>query len=200
MTDYFAQLIFAHGAGQGMESDFMQRCKLLFEERGVQCKLFDFDYMANMKQSGKRRPPERLPALIAQFQAQMPTQSQLPTFIGGKSMGSRVATHILQDSDAHGAICFGYPFHPPGKPEKTRTEHLGQINKPVLVMQGERDPFGKPDEIAAYALPANFSVAYVPSGEHSFKATRSSGISWQDNMQFAVSQACQFIKNVVENK
>ncbi|MCC2603903.1 alpha/beta family hydrolase [Planctobacterium marinum] len=194
---YIAQLILAHGAGQGMESDFMQQCKTLFEVAGVKCTLFDFDYMSEMKRLGRRRPPERLPKLIEQFNAQFVEPGELPLFIGGKSMGGRVASHVLQASPALGGICFGYPFHPPGKSEKIRTEHLSSISKPLLVLQGERDPFGKPEEIESYRLPDSLMVTFIPAGEHSFITTRSSGVSWQENMQFAVAQACQFIKNIL---
>ncbi|BDX06456.1 alpha/beta family hydrolase [Planctobacterium marinum] len=194
---YKAHIVLAHGAGQGMESDFMQECKRLFEINAIKCTLFNFDYMAIAEETGKRRPPDRLPKLIQCFEAQLPHDKDLPLFVGGKSMGGRVATHILQDSDAIAAICLGYPFHPPGKPEKTRTEHLSQIKKSILVLQGERDPFGKPAEICGYELPGNIQVEYVKDGEHSFKTTKASGLSWQDNMQQAITGAVRFIDKVM---
>lgn len=199
MADYKAQILLAHGAGQGMDSEFMQYCQALFNAQGIKCILFDFEYMTQAKQTGKRRPPDRMPKLLACFEAKLSHLDDLPLFIGGKSMGGRVATHIVQQSPALGAICLGYPFHPPGKPDKTRTEHLVTIQKPILILQGERDPFGKPDEIKQYELPDNLQVAYLKNGEHSFKTTKSSGISWQHNMECAIQQACEFIVQTMDS-
>ena len=101
---------------------------------------------------------------------------------------------ILQESKALGAICFGYPFHPPGKPEKLRIEHLQDITKPIVMLQGERDPFGKRVEITDYSIPDNIEIIFIQDGEHSFKPLKSSSVNWQDNMTDAVEKAAQFIK------
>lgn len=197
---YFANFVMAHGAGQGMDSDFMQTCKTLFEERGVKCHLFNFDYMAKAIELDKKRPPDTMPKLISRFHNELEAFTDLPLFIGGKSMGGRVSTLILQESTALAAMCFGYPFHPPGKPEKLRTEHLLGLSKPVLVLQGERDPFGKRDEVQDYGLPEQITVRYITDGEHSFKPLKSSPVDWQQNMIDAVDSAASFIQNVMENR
>lgn len=197
---YIAEFVMAHGAGQGIDSDFMIKVQALFEEQQILCRQFNFDYMERAISEGKRRPPDGMAKLQTQFNNEIAKSSKgsagrLPLFIGGKSMGGRVASLILEGSPALAAVCFGYPFHPPGKPEKLRTEHMRSMRKPVLVLQGERDPFGKQEEIEQYELSDQVTVQYIRSGEHSFKPLKSSLLSWEDNMQGAVAKAVHFIKH-----
>lgn len=134
-----AQFILAHGAGAGKDNEFMQQMADLLSQRGIQIHRFNFAYMAQALASGKRRPPGSAVKLLGEYQQvihRCTEQSNLPLFIGGKSMGGRIASMLLQDSAAVGAICMGYPFHPPGKTDKLRTEHLQPLTKPLLVIQG----------------------------------------------------------------
>ena len=77
-------------------------------------------------------------------------------FIGGKSMGGRVASLLVDELAAsdgvRGCLCLGYPFHPPGKPLQLRTEHLADPADPTLILQGERDSFGRREEVETYTL------------------------------------------------
>jgi hypothetical protein len=102
----------------------------------------------------------------------------LPLFIGGKSMGGRIASHIASQGcpGLAGLFFLGYPLHPPGAPEKRRDAHLPQIQEPMLFVQGTRDPFGTSDEIAALlpALPGA-TLHVVPDGDHSFKVRARAG-------------------------
>jgi predicted alpha/beta-hydrolase family hydrolase len=95
-------------------------------------------------------------------------------FIGGKSMGGRMATHLAAASDAtaaalSGLVLLGYPLHPPGKPEQLRVEHLERIKVPMLIIQGERDPFGSPDELRPHfaSLGDRVTIHAVSGGDHS---------------------------------
>jgi predicted alpha/beta-hydrolase family hydrolase len=92
-------------------------------------------------------------------------------FIGGKSMGGRIATHLAAQGleSLSGVICFGYPLHPPGKPDQLRIAHLPSIAVPVLVIQGERDAFGTPDELRPHldAMKAKVHLHVIPRGDHS---------------------------------
>ena len=72
--------------------------------------------------------------------------------IGGKSMGGRIASMVADRAAVDGVICFGYPFHPPGKPDRLRVEHLETMRTPTLILQGERDPFGRREEVEGYQL------------------------------------------------
>ena len=195
-SEPFAQLVLAHGAGAGKDSDFMNDVAERFAQSGVTVVRFDFPYMQTIAETGKKRPPDRAPVLISHFQTILDGLSEpLPIFIGGKSMGGRMATLILESSPAIGAVVFGYPFHPPGKPEKLRTEHLQEMTKPVLVLQGERDTFGKQEEVSAYGLSERVTCEFFKDGDHSLKPRKASGLTQSQHIEAAVSSAVSFMKN-----
>lgn len=195
-----AQFIFAHGAGAGSDSEFMQNMASLLAEQGINVGLFDFEYMQIAKQTDKRRPPDRAPKLLAYF-AKIIEQadSSLPLFIGGKSMGGRMASMLACDSAKHinGVLAFGYPFHPPGKPEKLRIEHFGQIPCPFMVLQGERDTFGTREELEALELAKRPEFVWLADGDHSLKPRKKSGFTLEQNLLVAAEQAQKFIKQYV---
>lgn len=173
-------LILAHGAGAGQGHPWMRARAGDLSDRGVRVVTFDFPYI-----TAKRKVPDRAPVLIATWQTvaadvtrRFPAQ---PIAVGGKSMGGRMATMLLAEPDApssvRGCVALGYPLHPPGKPDQLRVAHLGSIRVPMLVVQGERDPFGSPDEIrrefaAAGAKP---EVIEVPAGGHGFEVRAKDG-------------------------
>jgi predicted alpha/beta-hydrolase family hydrolase len=109
--------------------------------------------------------------------------------IGGKSLGGRVASLIAQEEfeagRVSGLVCLGYPFHPPGRPDKLRTAHLSQLRLPVLIVQGERDPFGGRDEVPGYGLPASVALHWAADGDHGFKPPKASEASEADNHRAA---------------
>ena len=112
--------------------------------------------------------------------------------IGGKSMGGRIATMVADEMNVAGLVCLGYPFHPPGKPEKTRTEHLKEIKTPTLILQGERDALGTREDVADYELSKRIQMVWLPDGDHSFKPRKKSGITLEENMQKAVKVFTEF--------
>jgi len=200
-----AQFIFAHGAGAGMDSDFMQKMAELLAKKQITVGLFNFEYMQKMKAEGKRRPPERADKLLAYFDtilAYAASQSDLPMFIGGKSMGGRMASMIVSDetyleheivSSVKGVIAFGYPFHPPGKPEKLRTAHFPDLNCPLRVIQGQRDTFGTEPEVSAMELTHNVQLNWLPDGDHSLVPRKKSGFTQEQNWISASENAVNFI-------
>lgn len=167
-------LILAHGAGAGQRHPWMRARAGDLCDRGVRVITFDFPYV-----TAGRKVPDRAPVLLAAWRhviasvaARFPDEILA---IGGKSMGGRMATMLMAEPDApavvRGCVALGYPLHPPGKPEQLRVAHLGAIRVPVLVVQGDRDPFGGPDEIrrefeAAGARP---EVVAIPHGGHGFE-------------------------------
>lgn len=144
MAQTTATLILAHGAGADSQSEFMQYMQRHISNDMIEVVTFDFPYMLRRQETGKKSPPDRMPKLIESFKHQIGKIKSGLVFIGGKSMGGRVATMIADEVNASGVIAMGYPFHPPGKPEKTRTEHLKDLKTPTLILQGTRDTFGKP--------------------------------------------------------
>lgn len=198
-------LILGHGAGAGKEHEFMQDMANELVAQNISTVLFNFPYMQTIKATGKRRPPDKADKLMSHFTAVIETCSKdnsalhnLPVFIGGKSMGGRMATMVYEGiSNVKGAIALGYPFHPPGKPEKTRTEHLLTAAKPLLIIQGERDTFGTKSEIESgeenYALSSIIECVFLEDGDHSFKPRKASGKTQQAHIVKAAELTAAFI-------
>lgn len=184
-------ILLAHGAGAGIDTPFMNHLAEGLGKLGWHVCRFEFPYMVKARERGKRCAPNPLKKLQESFLTEM-AQRNTKLVIGGKSMGGRVATTLLESSKAIGCIALGYPFHPPGKPDSLRTEHLQLIRKPLLVLQGERDPFGKKEEFPNDWLPSSATLKWVPDGEHSFKARKKSGHTWESNLDFAVQQMHEF--------
>ncbi len=187
---------FAHGAGAGMGHEFMDDVAKGLASEMVKVIRFNFPYMNRKQREGRNFPPDRLPKLLVTYQAYIDRYASRINVIGGKSMGGRVASHLTAHDRVSGVICLGFPFHPSGKPEKFKGEHLSCIEKPTLILQGERDMFGKPDEITSYALSSLVKVTFIPDGDHSFKPRKSSGFTHDEN----IKQVCSFITEFLHER
>ena len=193
-------LILAHGAGAPMDSDFMQAVTERLATAGVCVVRFEVPYMAGRRVDGKKRGPNSAKVLEATWReviaqvcdARDLTAAQI--VIGGKSMGGRIASMIADDTDVAGLVCLGYPFHPTGKPEKLRTEHLEAITTPSLCLQGTRDPFGKLEEVEGYTLSEHFQVTWLEDGDHSFKPRKRSGRTLEQNLDEACGAILTFLE------
>jgi predicted alpha/beta-hydrolase family hydrolase len=193
-----SMFLFAHGSGVGMDSEFMSSMVLGLGERGIKVMRFEFAYMAARRTGGAKRPPPRAPVLEAEFvdaiDALKPGGS---IFIGGKSMGGRIASMVANALFAQnkiaGLICLGYPFHPTGKPEKLRVDHLKDLTLPTLICQGTRDPFGTAQEVATYGLPDKITQEWLEDGDHGFKPRKASGLTLEQNMDQAINATARFI-------
>jgi hypothetical protein len=171
-------LVMAHGAGAGQGHPFMCRVAGGLAGRGVTVVTFDFPYMAR-----GRRVPDRMPQLEASLVAVVAwVRGRWPgaaVFAGGKSMGGRVASRVAADRLAEagslaGLVLFGYPLHPPGRPDQLRVEHLPRLSVPVLVVQGARDEFGSPAELEPWLrqVPGHATLHVVDDGNHSLEVPR----------------------------
>ena len=188
-----ATLLLAHGAGAPMDSDFMNALAAQLAGQGVRVLRFEFPYMAERRRSGKKRPPDRAPVLLQAFAEALDQAGGDNIYIGGKSMGGRMATMLAVDRRCRGVICFGYPFHPPGKPENTRLDHLPAMQAPLLICQGERDPFGNLGEVNSYPLPPGVQLHWLADGNHDLAPRKASGVSADDNIRSAVMAVMKFI-------
>src|SRR5207237_2891874 len=131
----------------------------------------------------KRRMPDKGPVLEACYAVvvhatrERVTSARRALFIGGKSMGGRIATQLAAASDTlpvDGLVLLGYPLHPPGRPEQRRDAHLPAVKRPMLFVQGERDTFGTPSELAPVlaTLAPQPTLHVVAGGDHSLKFSR----------------------------
>lgn len=190
-------LVLAHGAGAPMDSDFMEAIAARLAIRGHRVARFEFAYMAARRTGGAKRPPAATARLLEEWRAAAAdlrcAHPRSRLVIGGKSLGGRMASLIADEIDAAGLVCLGYPFHPPGRPERLRTEHLGAIATPTVIVQGTRDPFGAPDEVASYALSPSIDLCWIDDGDHSFKPRKASGRSLEQNLEAAVVAIDRFL-------
>jgi predicted alpha/beta-hydrolase family hydrolase len=186
--DAATTLLLGHGAGAPMDSDWMNAMAAALAGRGIRVARFEFAYMA-ARRSGQRKPPPRAEALLGEYRAAVDmAASSGRLLIGGKSLGGRVASMVADELFAAdrigGLVCLGYPFHPPGSPQKLRTAHLEHLECPALICQGTRDPFGTQDEVAGYPLSKSISIRWLP-GDHDLKPRKDDGIRLGDNLAAA---------------
>lgn len=192
--DAFATLLLAHGAGAGMEHEWMATVAHGLAERGLRVVRFEFPYM-HARREGRRPGPDRMPKLLACYREVVEAQ-QGPVILAGKSMGGRAATMLADDIACTGVVAFGYPFHPPGKPENLRTAHLETMQTPTLIVQGERDTFGTRDEVAGYGLSQQIRLRWIDDGDHSLKPRKKSGFTLEANLEAATDAAVAFVREV----
>jgi hypothetical protein len=186
-----ATLVLAHGAGAGQASEFMTGFAAALAARGLEVVTFNFPFT----ERGKKLPDPQ-PVLESCYRSVLahvaadPALGKLPLFIGGKSLGGRIASHVVSARDAddsgagtwwdrlRGLVFLGYPLHPPGKPQQVRVSHLPQITQPMLIVQGAKDAFGSPDELRLFfdVLPSRSDFHIVEQGNHSFEVPKRSGI------------------------
>tara|TARA_R110002050_G_scaffold296302_1_gene456085 strand:- start:1843 stop:2511 length:669 start_codon:yes stop_codon:yes gene_type:complete len=199
-----AQVIFAHGAGADMHHDFMTQITYLLNKININVLRFNFPYMDKRLTLGKRYPPDRMPKLLTCYKQVvnelmlMEDIKHLPIFIGGKSMGSRVAATLASDADIYpliqGVFCLGYPFHPTNKADKLRLDPLQDTCKPVLIVQGERDTLGSQLEIVDYNISHLCRCFFLKDGDHSLKPRVKSGFTHSQHMESAVNAIKLFIQ------
>ncbi len=165
-----ARLLLAHGAGAPMDSEFMQVMAEGLCARGIDVWRFEFPYMVERRQNGKKRPPNRQSELLQCWREAIQEASDaeltLPVLVGGKSLGGRMAAMVADESRVEGLVCLGYPFHPVGKPEKTRLEPLQKATVPTLIVQGTRDSLGSREDVGGYGLPEELDWLWLEDGDH----------------------------------
>lgn len=184
-------VLLGHGAGAAMDSPAMTRIAQALAAVGLRVARFEFSYMA-ARRDGRRRPPPRAETLCSEYEAavaalKVQTGEDRVPIIGGKSMGGRVASlvaeRLYRAGRIAGLLCVGYPFHPVGKPEQLRTAHLADVRTPTLIVQGTRDPFGTPEEVARYGLSPSIRLLWLEDGDHDLRPRKAlSGHSMEEHL------------------
>ncbi len=177
-----------------MDSPFMQHLAEGVAASGIRVIRFEFPYMQQRRDNGKSGAPDPPRVLMQSFRDAIAAAGGCSGLvIGGKSMGGRIASMVADDAAVRGVVCLGYPFHPPGKPEKTRTTHLETLRTATLIIQGTRDSFGRPEEVGGYKLSPAVRIEWLEDGDHSFKPRARSGRTEADNLRAAVMLVTEFI-------
>ncbi len=195
-------VVLAHGAGAPADSSFMDvfaRGLAACTDPPVRVARFEFPYMRERRQKGVKRPPDREPVLVQAWRDALASVradgARCECIIaGGKSLGGRIASQVADDEKVAGLVCLGYPFHPPGRPERLRIAHLREIRTPTLICQGTRDPFGRRDEVEGHALSPRVRVLWLEDGDHSFKPRRAAAHSERENLNAALDACLELIR------
>jgi len=174
--DAAAVAVLAPGAGGGMESRFMSALSAGIASAGVRVCRFNFFYFEQ-----GRRSPDRAPVLQDTYRAvvaHVRERHRGPLVLGGKSMGGRIASHLVASGEqADGLFFLGYPLHPPGRPDRMRDAHLYTVEVPMLFVEGTRDPFCPLETLASVraAIRAENQLVVIEDGNHSLEVRKSSG-------------------------
>ncbi len=196
-----ARLVLAHGAGAPMDHAWMAAMTARLVAHGISVTRFEFPFMAARRTTGKRAPAPRADKLTDDYRAAIAAvravRSGERLFIGGKSLGGRVASLIADEAfvagDIAGLVCFGYPFHPPKKPASLRTAHLERLDCPALIIQGTRDPLGSRDEVAGYAIDERIQLIWLEDGDHDLRPRKMSGETFEGHLEGAVQAIGRFV-------
>jgi uncharacterized protein len=155
-------LVLGHGAGGGITAPDLAAAAAAAVALGWAVRRVEQPYRV----AGRRSPApagqldEAWCAVLATLAAAAPG---LPLVAGGRSSGARVACRTAATTGAVGVLCLAFPVHPPGRPERSRLPELAAVGVPVLIVQGDRDPFGMPPEAAGRAL------VVVPGADHGMR-------------------------------
>jgi predicted alpha/beta-hydrolase family hydrolase len=179
-----ATLLLSHGAGKGIATRDLEALAGALPRQGVNVQLFEQPWVL----AGGRvaSPPATLDAAFTAAANTLRTRT--PLVVGGRSAGARSAARTARGLGAAGCLALAFPLHPPGRPEKSRLDELLGAGVTTLVIQGENDAFGRPDE-----FPAHIDLAVVPAADHGFATPRRSGVSEEDAMAVVVESALEWI-------
>jgi predicted alpha/beta-hydrolase family hydrolase len=195
-----------HGAGANQLSGFMRMFARGLAERGLDVVTFNFIYMEQ-----GRSVPDQKPKLESCFRAVIEAIGKHRKLkanrlvVGGKSMGGRIASQVVAARaeeplavDVNGLVFLGYPLHPPGNPARLRVEHLEQIKKPMLFVQGTRDALGTPEEIQPFVkdLRPPAKIYAIEGGDHSFKAPKKFGMDQPQIYEAAMDEIARWAATV----
>jgi len=190
-------VVLAHGAGAPMDSAFMNIVARGLAAGGARVARFEFPYMRRRRETGKGGAPDRQPVLCEAWLAAIEALGGGGRLvIGGKSLGGRIASMVADEAGVRGLVCLGYPFHPPGQPDRLRTAHLKDLRTPTLIVQGTRDPFGSREDVAGYDLSPQIRILWLEDGDHSFKPRASSGRTERQHVEEAVAAVVGFLKSL----
>lgn len=179
-----ATLVLTHGAGGGIGAADLQRLAGALPAQGLSVLLVEMPWRV----AGKKVAP-RPPLIDEAFRAVLKgLRQRTPLVLGGRSAGARSACRLAAESGAAGVLALAFPLHPPGRPEKSRLEELQGAGVPVLVVQGENDPFGRPGE-----FPADTELAVVPGADHAMRVARSAGVSQAEALAVVVEATLEWV-------
>lgn len=189
-------VLLAHGAGAPMDTPFMTFFAEGLARAGMRVGRFEFPYMAARRDTGKRKPPDKMDVLLDTWRGAVREAASKRIVIGGKSMGGRMASMIADEVGAAGLICLGYPFFGMGRRDKPRVAHLEKLKTPTLICQGERDALGDKNDVTALKLSKAITVHWLKDGDHDLKPRKASGTTHDANLNSALDAITAFLSGL----
>ncbi len=189
-------LILGHGAGTPMDHPWLEVVAAGIAAGGFRVVRFEFPYMAKRREDGKNRAPDREAVLVDSYREAFAACGAGAVAVGGKSMGGRMASMVADELGAAGLVCLGYPFHPPGRPERTRVAHLKALQTPALIVQGTRDPFGGREDVAGYTLSTSIVVDWIEGAGHDLVASASRKTPLTEALSRPIGDVVAFLKEI----
>lgn len=187
-----ATLLLSHGAGGGIDAPDLRELADELPRQGISVQLLEMPWRVAGRKVAPR-PAILDECLLAVAGALRP---RVPLVVGGRSAGARAAARCAGQVGADGLLALSFPLHPPGKPERSRLPELEGAGVPTLVVQGERDPFGGPEE-----FPDHVDLTVVPLADHSFHVPRRGEVSREDAMGIVVEAVLEWVvREVVGNR
>jgi predicted alpha/beta-hydrolase family hydrolase len=179
-----ATLVLTHGAGGGIDAPDLLTLARTLPQQDISVTLVEMPWRV----AGKKVAPR--PAVLDECYRAALDDMRMRTrlVIGGRSAGARSAARIARSAGASGVLALSFPLHPPGKPERSRLDELQQARVRTLVIQGEKDPFGTPEE-----FPEDTNMVVVPAGDHSFKVAKSAPLSQDDALGVILEATLEWI-------
>jgi uncharacterized protein len=180
-------LLLSHGAGGGLGARDLQSLARRLPGEGASVVLLEQPW----KVAGRRvatAPPTLDDALVA---AAKKLRVRTPLVVGGRSAGARSAARSASGVGAVGCLCLSFPLHLPGRPEKSRLPELAGAGVPTLVVQGEQDTFGRPEEFPADL--EHVDLAVVPGGDHGLKVAKAAGLTQAEAMEIVVESTLEWL-------
>lgn len=179
-----ATLVLTHGAGGGIEAPDLVRLARSLPTHDVSTTLVEMPWRVQGRRLAP--PPSTIDACYTAALDAM--RSRAPLVLGGRSAGARSACRIARDAGARAVVALAFPLHPPGKPESSRAEELRGTRLPLLVVQGERDPFGRPEE-----FPDGLDLVPVPEADHGFAVGKRAALSRDDALDIVLEATLEWL-------
>ncbi|QIK75874.1 alpha/beta family hydrolase [Nocardioides piscis] len=186
-TSPVATLLLSHGAGRGIDAPDLEALAQALPGNGVSVMLFEQPWHV----AGRKiaTPPATLDAGLTAAADAM--RGRTPLVVGGRSAGARSGARCAKSLGARGVLALSFPLHPPGRPEKSRVEELRSAGLPILVVQGERDAMGRPDEFPDDV--AGLDLTVIPEADHGLKVPKRAEISQAEALGIVVESTLEWL-------
>lgn len=188
----YATLLLSHGAGVGIDTVDLEALAKNLPRNGITVVRLEQPWRV----AGRKvaTPPPTLDDGLGAAAHHL--RAKTPLVVGGRSAGARSAARSAHGLGAVGCLALAFPLHPPGKPEKSRLHELRGARVPTLVIQGEKDTMGRPEE-----FPPEVDLAVVPAADHSFKVAKSAPVSQEDVLEIIVESTLEWLtREVIGNE